>query len=398
MNKITNSLFFTALFFGTLIAAAPAPTLTAAPASRLKTSGHLNVGFTANPQKPRDHQNFGRLFDDRANEPLLNQLVFTIEQPLATDSASFDWGFKLQGLYGSDARFIHSTGLLDQTTTRLLQPDLVEAFANLHFAVAGTSGGIDLKIGKFVTLEGAEVIPATGNAFYSHAYLFNFGVPFNHTGVLATIHATKDMDLMLGLVRGVNTTRDNNGRLSFHGGISWPGLLDGKLAVLATTHIGPETPNDQKNYRYLNDVVAIYKATDRLTVTTDLNYIQDDAARAKGYGIAQYFSYVVDEKLTANFRGELWRDNHGFYVAQIANNVDLLSFQRGDAFTPDPRTVGGGVTTYGALTAGLTWKASNAVTVRVELRYDRSLNGTTPFADSSRRDSITGAIDMIWAF
>jgi hypothetical protein len=371
----------------------------AAAASRVKFSGHIETGLTVNTSNPSDRQNFGRLFDDRSNEPLLNQILLTAERPLDSGATGFDWGFKLQGMYGSDARFIHSLGLQDHATDRQLQPDLVEAYLNLHFTAAATAGGVDVKVGKFVTLEGAEVIDNTGNLFYSHTYLFNFGIPFNHTGVLATIHATKGLDVNLGLVRGVNTSiDDNNDALAFHGGFGLPGLADGKLTVLVSTHIGPETPRDDKRRRYLNDIVAIYKASDTLTLTTDLNYIYDDLAKAKGYGVAQYFSWVVSPTATFNLRAELWRDQDGFYVAQFGNNTDLLGFLRGDSFTADPRTVGGGSTTYGALTIGVTYKFADTLTFRPELRYDKSLNGTTPFNDSRRGSQLTFAIDATYSF
>lgn len=400
MNKQIKLLLNT-LTIGTLVLVAQGAELPAAPASRIKISGHAEVGITLNPNSPDDHQNFGRLFDDRANEPLLNQFILTAEQPLDANAKGFDWGFKLQGMVGTDARFIHSLGLLDDhgLIKNMVQPDIVEAYLNTHFAVDGTAGGVDVKWGKFVTLEGAEVIDNTGDIFYSHTYIFNFGIPFNHTGALATIHATKDLDLMLGVTRGVNTTfKDNNDRLSFHGGFGMPNLAGGKLALSVSTHIGPETPHDKSHLRYLNDAVAIYKISDMLTSTTDANYIYDELAKAKGYGIAQYFTYTINKTVTANFRGEVWRDNNGFYVAQLGNSSDLVHFLRGDTFVPDPRTVGGGVTTYGALTVGLTWKANDAIMVRPELRYDRSLNDTKPFNDSKHKDMFTAAMDVTYSF
>ena len=256
-----------------------------------------------------------------------------------------------------------------------------------------------MKLGKFVTLEGAEVIDCTGDVFYSHSFLFNFGIPFNHTGALATIHATKNLDVMLGFVRGVNTSlKDNNNALAFHGSLGLLNLADGKLTVIASTHIGPETPRDRSHLRYLNDVVAIYKASDTLTATTDLNYIYDDLAKAKGYGVVQYFSAVISKTVTANFRGEIWRDQNGFYVAQIGNNTDLLAFERGDTFMPDARTVGGGATTYGSLTIGASIKMTDALTLRPEVRYDKSLNGTKPFNDSRKGSQLTFAVDATYSF
>src|SRR5438876_9501041 len=207
----------------------PSPT----PAPRFKISGWIDSGITFNPASPQDNQNFGRFFDDRTNEPMLNQLVINFERALAPQPGEFDWGFKLQFMYGSDARFIHSLGLFSDTaSTSILQPDLVETYLNLHFPVI-TDGGLDLKLGEFVTLEGAETIDPRTNFFYSHTYIFNFGIPFNHTGGLAIFHATKWLDLYSGITRGVNTsTEDNNDNDSLPGVVGL-NLLHGKLTILA---------------------------------------------------------------------------------------------------------------------------------------------------------------------
>src|SRR2546430_10580302 len=201
-------------FFGATIlagiASASEPAVSPTPEPRFKISGWIESGVTFNPDSPQDNQNFGRLFDDRANEPLLNQAVINFERVLVPQPGEFDWGFKLQFMYGSDARFIHSLGLFDRTAHEILQPDLVEAYLNLHFPVI-TEGGLDLKLGKFITLEGAETIDPRTNVFYSHTYIFNFGIPFNHTGALATFHASKLLDLTRELLAGVNTSiADNN--------------------------------------------------------------------------------------------------------------------------------------------------------------------------------------------
>ena len=124
----------------------------------LKLPRWIDSGVTFNPAGPADNQNFGRFFDDRVNEPLLNQLVINFERALAPQPGQFDWGFKLQFMYGSDARFIHSLGLFSNTAgTSIVQPDLVEGYLSLHLPII-SEGGLDLKLGKFVTLEGAETI------------------------------------------------------------------------------------------------------------------------------------------------------------------------------------------------------------------------------------------------
>ena len=393
------------LFSATILvsfASAGEPTPSSTPEPRFKISGWIDAGITLNPDSPQSNQNFGRLFDDRANEPLLNQVVINFERALAPQPGEFDWGFKLQFMYGSDARFIHSLGLFDDTaSTSIVQPDLVEAYLNLHFPII-SDGGLDLKLGKFVTLEGAETIDPRTNFFYSHTYIFNFGIPFNHTGALATFHATKWLDLYSGITRGVNTSLDdNNDNVSFQGGVGL-NLLDGKLTVLATTSIGPETPNNNHDQRYLNDITVTAKITDKFTSITDLNYARDEVIDAQAYGIAQYFTYAINSWLTAGIRGEIFRDNKGFYVVSFADSHDPMRALKGEP-TIDPRTVGGGRTTYGAVTLGVNIKPpvpkpAASLVIRPELRFDRALNGTRPFNDSSDHNQFTASIDVIITF
>ena len=378
------------------------PTASPTPAPRFKISGWIDSGITFNPASPQDNQNFGRFFDDRANEPLLNQFVINFERALAPQPGEFDWGFKLQFMYGSDARFIHSIGLLSDTAaTSIVQPDLVEGYLNLHFPII-SEGGLDLKLGKFVTLEGAETIDPRTNFFYTHTYIFNFGIPFNHTGALATFHATKWLDLMAGITRGVNTSiDDNNDALAFHGGIGL-NFNEGKIVVAASTHIGPETPNNNHDQRYLSDITTTWKITDKLTSITDLNYALDEVSDAQAYGIAQYFTYAINNWLTAGIRGQIFWDDDGFYVVSFANTHDPMRALEGEP-TIDPRTVGGGKTTYGAITAGVNIKPPMpkplaGLAIRPEIRYDCSLNDTRPFNNSMDRDQFTAGIDFIVTF
>jgi len=372
------------------------------PAPRFTISGWIDGGITFNPDTPRDNQNFGRLFDDRANEPLLNQAVINFERVLAAQPGEFDWGFKAQFMFGSDARYIHSLGLLDSVMkTSLYQPDIVEAYVSLHLSLL-TERGVDVKLGKWVTLEGAETIDPRTNVFYSHTYIFNFGIPFNHTGALFTVHTTNWLDLMAGVTRGVNTSvEDNNDSPAFDGGVGL-NLNEGKLVVSASTHIGPETPNNNSALRYLNDITVTWKIRDKLTSITDMNYARDDLANADGFGVAQYFTYAITDKVTAKIRGEIWRDDKGFFVAQFADPHDPVRALDGEA-TIDPRTIGGGRTTYGALTVGLDIKPAvpkplTGLTIRPELRVDHSLNGTRSFNDSKDQTLFTAAVDAIITF
>lgn len=372
------------------------------PEPRFKVYGWFEGGTTFNPDDPQDRQNFGRLFDDRSNEPVFNQAAITLERTLPAGLSAFDWGFKLQGIFGADARWTHSLGLLDNTMHETVQPDVLEAYLALHLPVL-SAGGVDLKLGKFTTLEGAETIDPRSNFFYSHSYIFSFGVPFNHTGALATWHATPQLDLFSGVTRGVNTSiEDNNDSLAFHGDVGLT-LFNAKLTALATTHIGPESPDNNRDNRYINDLVITAKVSKNLTSITDVNYLYDEAADATGYSVAQSIVYTISDTFSVGGRGEIWRDENGFYVASFAANDDASDALRGGAMTLDRRTVGGGRTTYGAVTVGVNIKPpvpkpAASLVIRPELRFDRSLNDTRPFNDSRERNQFTAGIDVILGF
>ena len=407
-------LFVAALFLSVAASQVDAQTLTPAEEaaqkkfveqeeakSRLAIYGWIESGFTGNPNDPDDRQNFGRLFDDRSNEFVMNQAVVTAEREV-DPKLGLDWGFKLQLLFGTDARYIHSLGLLDHAMgTSLYQPDIPEAYLSLHLPLL-TEGGIDVKLGKFVTLEGAETIDPRTNPFYSHSYIFNFAIPFNHTGALFTLHATKWLNVVAGVTRGVNTSiDDNNDAPAFHGGIGL-NFNEGKIVVSAATHIGPETPDNDHDLRYLNTITTTWKISDKLTSITDINYTHDDGADASAYGIAQYLTFVINDRITAKIRGEIWRDAQGFFAAQFADPHDPIRVLDGEP-PIDPRTVGGGQTTYGALTIGVDFKPPvpkplTSLTIRPELRVDHSFSDTRPFNDSNDETMFTAAIDAILTF
>jgi hypothetical protein len=372
-------------------------------ASSIELNAQIEGGIVANPDSPKD--NFGQLFTDKANQLQLNQILLTVGRTIDPKETGWDVGFKLQALYGSDARYTHFLGELDRVTADRDQLDITEASITVHAPLL-SEGGVDFKLGQYPTPIGYETIDPSTNPFYSHSYIFNFGLPLKHTGGYATIHATDVIDIWAGGDTGVNTSLgggDNNSAPAalFGFGLN---LLGGDLTVLALSHIGPENPsrvvpNANSYNRYINDAVITYKATAKLTFTTETNYIRDDYYRAEGYGAAQYASYALPDSITLNARGEIYRDSKGFYVAAFPGNLDFVDAEIGRPTT----VIGAPPTTYGAVTIGATFKPPMPAPVatlmlRPELRYDRSLNGTAPFNGGREKGAFTLAADVVIGF
>jgi hypothetical protein len=374
--------------------------------SDVKISGHLNAGVTGNVTGSSDNDNFGQLFTDKDGDPLLNQALITVEKtldPKAIDCKCYNLGFKVQAFYGSDARYTHSVGQLDKTLDSRHQVDVIEAYVNTHLPWI-TERGIDVKLGQYVTPLGYEVFDAKGNFFYSHSYLIYFGVPLRHTGVLATTHLTEHFDLLTGLDTGANTSfggGDNNDAYGILGGFAY---TKGSVFAQASTHVGPELPegtpgvHPNSDLRYYNDFFVQWKVNDQLTSVTDLNYVRDDGLDASGGGAEQMLTYSINERWGVGARAEVWRDVNGAFVAAFPENLGLARALRGEP----TEVIGGGSTTYGALTLGVNYKPPvpgvEGFVIRPEIRFDQSLNGTTPYDGGTDDNQLTIGGDVVLPF
>src|SRR5258708_21827757 len=161
----------------------------------------------------------------------------------APNAAAPDLGFKVEGMYGMDSQFTHFLGLGDQGSTSRNSFDLIEATIDVHLPFV-TSRGIDVKAGLFPSPMGAETIDPSDNIFYSRSYIFDFGLPKKHAGLLTTIRLDKALSVYLGYTTGVHTSfgpvaGHNDTQPHLIGGLG-PGF--GRVTLKAPAPFGPPNP------------------------------------------------------------------------------------------------------------------------------------------------------------
>ncbi len=388
----------------------------------LKLGAQIEAGIAGNPAGPKDNLNYGSLYTDRANEPVINQILLSIGRPLDPKATSYDFGFKVQGLYGTDARYTHFAHLFDSFTRGRYQPAINEASVSLHTPWL-TEGGVDYQAGLYPTLLGYETIDTSTNPFYSHSYIYNFGLPVNHAGGNAIWHATGNVDIYLGVDAGNQTIpgEDNNGSAAFIAGTKLT-FLDGNFTLLALTHFGPENASryvkanftgnlNANNYnRAYNDVLITYKANEKLTFTTEANYVAEDLGAQQGkkiksaeaFGLAQYASYALTDTWTANMRAEVFSDTRSFFVAGYPTAKGPIAAVEG---LPYAAVTGTGRNTYGALTVGATYKPempefakSVVALIRPEARIDSVMNGNARYNGGKDRTQYTLSADLVLTY
>jgi hypothetical protein len=298
--------------------AKPADTATAKPAGTtlediknlLGMSIYLQGGYTYNFVNPDSQENRLRVFDHEANSFTLDlaQLVFTKDAPVG------GVGFKLKLSAGETAKFIHSLGLgissgEDPNDSDAF--DLTEAYIDY---VAPLGKGLKFRFGKFVTYNGAEVIEAKDNMNYSRGLLFNYAIPFAHTGLMVGYPFSDAVSANFYLVNGWDDFDDNNTGKTVGLNLNITPVEQFSMAFNFT--YGPEKDDNNSDNRFLFDWIGTLKPVKNLTFVLNTDYATEqhsapDGGSAKWYGIAGYAKYDFSDLFSAAVRAEYFQDPDG---------------------------------------------------------------------------------------
>ncbi|HWE40181.1 MAG TPA: outer membrane beta-barrel protein [Isosphaeraceae bacterium] len=387
----------------------------------VKVYGWLQNSFTGNANgTPRSRANFGVTPNSLANSWMGNQYYLIVEKPLdAAKPDEVQLGFRVDNLFGNDWQFNHMHGLFDTSYSlnHFAGYDPAQIYGDLHLPIL-TRGGLDIRGGRFYTLAGYEVVPATGRPLLSVPYMFNYGQPFTHLGMYTTLHLTERINVYNGTINGYDRWFNTHYKWGYIGGVAWssktqvagtpkatvtiitvqgqdqfPNFLPANTLVVPT---GATTPpylagraniGYGGNWRMLFTTVVTYKWNEKLTQVIETDQSRESnipgigpggtAQNAAWYSFGNWFLYSLckdkdgADKLTGVWRSEVFRDNNGV------------------------RT--GFATTYSEMTLGMIWKPRPYIWIRPEARYDWARSGH-PYNDGTRNSQLTLAIDAILLF
>jgi len=153
--------------------------------SRVKVYGWLEGSFNVSTSH---HSNAPSAYDIYANRAEFDQAVLYIERlPDTVQRDHFDWGFHLSGLFGTSYRFTANKGYFSQQLleqNRQYGFDPVLEYVDLY--VPQVAAGLDIRVGRFISVPGIEAQLAPNNYVYTHSLLYSID-PFTDTGVIATV-------------------------------------------------------------------------------------------------------------------------------------------------------------------------------------------------------------------
>lgn len=319
-------------------------------------------------------------FNTLADNYQLQQAWLYAEKAIDTE-CGFDVGGRIDYLYGTDGPNTQAFGTDPRGWDNSWDNGGQYGSALPQLYAEAGYGDMSVIAGHFYTIIGYEVVPATGNFFYSHAYTFNFSEPFTHTGVLGKYNPNDDLTVWGGYSMGWDSGFDDNGD-AFLGGISL-GLTDDITLTYATTagrFAEPWTGAVASAISgYQHSIVADYDLNDSLKYVFQNDVLETDFADGTNardtVGINQYLLKTINDCWGVGARFEWWNIQEGAAVG----SSDLY-----------------------ALTLGVNYRPHANVIVRPEVRWDWNDDqiavGGSPVLENGDDSQTTFGIDTILTF
>jgi hypothetical protein len=294
-------------------------------------SGFFDSSWTwasTHPGSANGNHISGRYFDEDYNQLIFNNFNLTLDKP------EKDWGvgFHVVGDFGRTGQLLRQVTLWHNALQREGHAELREAFFTFTIPIGE---GLQVKGGKFVTLQGTEILLAPGayNDNISRSFAFNFAIPFTHTGALLIYPFGKILTVSAGPVTGWDNPRDNNGSPSFLGGVNFTPM--DAFALASSIVAGPEQKNNTSNTRVTWSNVATIKPIDPLTIYFEYTLGHEKNAptptgkqNAWWHSIAGIASYGWTDRFTTAARAEAFIDSQaartgGFAATSALSHVNL---------------------------------------------------------------------------
>ena len=221
--------------------------------SRIKLYGWVNGGFNVSTS----HKHYGNApaaYYIQPNSVQLDQAAFYIERvPDTVQADHFDWGFRFTQLYGLDYRFTTAKGYFSQqllVNNNKYGYDPVMAYVDLYWGQI--AGGMNIRIGRYISLPDIEAQLAPDNYTYSHSILYTFDA-YTQTGINVTTKLNNHWLVQVGLSAGNDVAPwvgETNAKPTFNAcvGYTWHAGGDNVYVCDNSTNSGKYAYNNVQAY------------------------------------------------------------------------------------------------------------------------------------------------------
>jgi hypothetical protein len=173
--------------------------------TRFKIYGWLDVGYNASTSNKGKYANAPAAYDVIPNSVQLDQAVLYLERlPDTVQHDHFDWGFRLANLYGLDYRYTTAKGIFSQ---QLLSGPSGQQYGYdpvmyyFDFYIPKVREGMNIRVGRYISLPDIEAQLAPNNYTYSHSLLYTFDC-YTQNGIVDTVKYSDHWTFQAGVSAG----------------------------------------------------------------------------------------------------------------------------------------------------------------------------------------------------
>ena len=296
----------------------------------IQVGGWLAQSFTWNPDSPKDKSNGPVTWVDRSNEYQLNELYFFLGRAADTKGCGWDYGYRVDALYGTNYRWDTAVGLESFWNS---YSEYGLALPQLYAEVAVNN--LTVRAGHFITPAGFFTVGTANNFFPFLPYTFQYGEPFTHTGMTFQYKFSDKFTWSNGFVRGWDNFNPTNVPATMPQGnpnLSW--LSNATLTrdngdTLAWVGLLGQDYNggvgDGFSNRYFQTLVYTKKFSDDVTgvLQSDFGAQENGVALspqegqpAYWYGVNSYLYWNQTCRTQWGTNFEWFRDEEGFRVGR----------------------------------------------------------------------------------
>ncbi len=393
--------------------------------SRFTVYGWLEPGMNLSTSKSKYNLasgtggNWPAAYSYQPNTAQIDQIALYFERtPDEVQTAHMDWGFRLALLYGTDYKYTFSKGLLSNQYTnqgKKLGFDPVMAYLDFYFPQV--LQGLNLRIGRYISIPDIEAQLAPNNYTYSHSLLYSYD-PYTQEGVVGTFKVNKNWTFQLEASVGndivfwdrkdrqftpaacVTWTSDSGGDsiypclngynpiLGNNGKFAWNNL---QHAVVTWYHVFDE------RWHMASEVWAMHQdATPNVNNPTGLANLQ--AAYPLKFG-APFGAQCSDPSAVS-----CTSHAHAFvnYINYKIGPRDFITWRNEMFYDAEGQRTGFKTRYFESLLGWNHW-IGNAITIRPELRFERSLDvdaydNPSGLPGGGKKNQTTFAVDAIFHF
>jgi hypothetical protein len=361
--------------------------------SRGKVYGWFDptLNFSTSAQRNEPEAN-----DTYSNRLEMNQIVLYVERlPDSVQRDHIDWGYHLTALYGTDYRFTIAKGYWSEQLLRdHRQYGFDPALEYIDVYFPQVAGGMNVRLGRFISVPGIEAQLAPNNYIFSHSLLYAID-PFTDTGLMATVKLNDRWLVQVGITSGHDVA---------------PWTRDAKPSGTACLSYTTRSVNDNfylcangindGKYAYNNlqqyDATWYHRFSKTVHMATETWYMYERDVPAVGgnlqpeTGANPAYCLPGEQRCTA--------PEYAFvnFLQKELSQHDFLSL-RGDFLNDKKGQRTGYATRYSENTISWTHWIGSTVQIRPELRFERAWDQKA-YDYGRRHNQLTVASDLIFHF